>query len=174
MSLIPEAARKVPNEDDIIQDGLYGAGGNCITQNGFLVLLLKALGFDAFVVSGSVLSSISPDNHVICVVRLNTQENYLLDLGVGLPFAEPVPLHNLPYINRAAGFRYLYRKSDKGLYECVQLDGALNSGAYVSYYQYEIFHNHPIPTFHRRIRTQNMCDITSHWNHELSIFLKSR
>lgn len=34
----------MPDENDIIQAGLNGIGGNCITQNGFLYDLLEPLG----------------------------------------------------------------------------------------------------------------------------------
>lgn len=55
-----------------------------------------------------------------------------IDLGVGVPFPEPIPLHNLPYIHRAVGHRLMYRKSVNDLYECVQLDGSLRGVEYVS------------------------------------------
>lgn len=133
MSAIKVEERKVPDVHSIIEAGLNGVGGNCIVQNGFVMLLLKALGFDAFIVSGMFKGpGCLPDNHVMCVVRFSADELYLLDLGVTLPFAEPVPLHNLPYVNRAVGYRYLYRKSDFGTYERVQLDGALFGGEYVN------------------------------------------
>lgn len=98
--------------------------------------MLKALGFDSFITSGTVKSGASSDinNHVLCVVRLRADNLYLLDLGVGLPFPEPIPLHNLPYIHRATGYRMMYRKSVDEFYECVQLDGALGGGVYVSYF----------------------------------------
>lgn len=73
------------------------------------------------------------NNHVLCVVRLNSDDLYLLDLGVGLPFPEPIPLHNLPYIHRAVGNRLMYRKSVNEFYECVQLDGALVGAKFVSF-----------------------------------------
>lgn len=133
MSSVPAEERKFPEEKDIIKAGLSGIGGNCIINNGFLMLLLKSLGFDAFIVAGTFKGQgYAPDNHVICIVRLNADELYLFDLGVTLPFAEPVPLHKLPYVNRAAGFRYSYRKVENGLYERTQLDGALFGGEYVN------------------------------------------
>lgn len=122
--------RKVPEENDIIEAGLSGTGGNCITQNGFLYLLLKSLGFDTFIISGTIKNI---NNHVLCVVRLSSDELYLLDLGVGVPFPEPIPLHNLPYIFRAVGHRIMYRKSENEFYECVQLDGALIGAEFVSF-----------------------------------------
>lgn len=133
MSAVKAEERKFPDEKDIIEAGLNGVGGNCIIQNGFLMLLLKSLGFDTFITSGSFTGpGYLPDNHVICIVRLNVDELYLLDLGVTLPFAEPVPLHNLPYFNQAVGCRYSYRRSENGMYERTQLDGALFGGEYVN------------------------------------------
>lgn len=135
MSSIKEEERKVPDENAIIEAGLKGVGGNCIVQNAFLMSLLKALGFDAFIISGMFKGpGCLPDNHVMCIVRLNVDELYLLDLGMTLPFAEPIPLHYLPYTNRSAGYRYLYRQSENGLYERVQLDGALFGEKYVNYF----------------------------------------
>lgn len=131
---MPIEERKFPEEKDIIKDGLEGVGGNCITQNGFLMLLLNALGFDAFVAAATFVGqNFPPDNHVICIVRLNAEEQYLIDVGQALPFDEPVPLHNLPYVGRAAGYRYCYKKAENGLYVRTQLDGALFGGDYVSF-----------------------------------------
>lgn len=134
MSSINAEDRKFPDEKEIIEFGLNGVGGNCIIQNGFLMLLLNAIGFDAFIVAGTFKGEGSmPDNHVICIVRLAIDELYLLDLGVTLPFAEPVPLHNLPYYRRAVGCRYSYRKTENERYERTQLDGALFGGKYVKF-----------------------------------------
>ncbi len=110
LSSIPQNARKVPDENGIIAAGLNGIGGNCITQNSFLCLLLQQLGFDSFIISGTVKGGDTDDtnNHVLCVVRLSSNELYLLDLGVGVPFPEPIPLHNLPYTHRAVGHRIMY------------------------------------------------------------------
>lgn len=96
---------------------------------------MKSLGFDSFIISGTVKSGGSSDinNHVLCAVRIGSNELYLLDLGVGLPFPEPIPLHNLPYIHRAGGHRIMYRKSLNEFYECVQLDGALGGVEFVSF-----------------------------------------
>lgn len=141
MSSIPVSARKVPDEEAIIAAGLNGIGGNCITQNSFLYLLLKSLGFDSFIISGAVLVEVSSasNNHVLCVVRLSADELYLFDLGVGIPFKEPIPLHNLPYTHRAVGHRIMYRKSDNDVYECVQLDGSLMGKKYVSEIDMQLF-----------------------------------
>lgn len=133
MSSIAAEDRKFPDEEDIIRDGLNGVGGTCITQNGFLMLLLKALDFDAFIVASTVQGQgYAQDNHVLCIVRLTPDQLYLFDMGVTFPFAEPVPLHDLPHFNRAAGCRYCYKKAENGLYIRTQLDGALFGGDYVS------------------------------------------
>ncbi len=135
MSSLPPEQRQVPKEADIISAGLSGIGGACITQNTFFYILLKALGFNSYVVSGFVRGDdYLPDNHVICIVEFSPEEKYLCDVGVGLPFAEPVPMHDLPYTQTSAGFRYQYRKVENGdgLYERIQLDGGLFGGAYVS------------------------------------------
>lgn len=135
MSSLPPEQRQVPKEADIISAGLSGIGGACITQNTFICILLKALGFNSYVVSGFVRGAdYVADNHVICVVEFSPEKRYLCDVGVGLPFAEPVPMHDLPYTQKSAGFRYRYRKvkNEDELYELVQLDGGLFGGAYVS------------------------------------------
>lgn len=98
-------------------------------------MLLKSLGFNSHLVSGFFHGpGNKPDNHVICVVEFSPEEKYMLDLGQGLPFAEPVPMHELPYIAKAAGWRYGYKKADNttDLYHRVQLDGALYGTEYVS------------------------------------------
>ncbi len=135
MSALPSEKRKVLDEAEIIDAGLKGIGGNCLTQNGFLYMLLKVLGFNSYLVSGFVHGSRNrQDNHVVCVVEFSLDEKYLMDLGVGLPFAEPVPLNELPYTQMAAGFRYRYIKGDKGIYYRMQLDGALFGGEFVRKY----------------------------------------
>lgn len=135
MSALPSEKRRVLDEVEIIDAGLKGIGGNCLTQNGFLDMLLKVLGFNSYLVSGFVHGSRNrQDNHVLCVVEFSSDERYLMDLGVGLPFAEPVPLNKLPYTQMAAGFRYRYIKGDKGIYYRMQLDGALFGGEFVRKY----------------------------------------
>jgi len=134
MNALPPAERRVPTAKDIISAGLTGIGGACITQNGFLSLLLQALGFNSYLISGLFHGPrYMPDNHVICIVEFSSEEKYLLDLGIALPFAEPVPMHKLPYTQIAAGFRYRYKEADdkKGVYYRVQLDGALYGGEFV-------------------------------------------
>lgn len=168
MSAVNDEERKFPDEKDIIEAGLNGVGGNCIFQNGFLMLLLKSLGFDAFIVAGTFHGGFSPDNHVICIVRLSVDELYLIDLGATLPFAEPVPLHNLPYVNRAVGCRYSYKKAENGLYERTQLDGALFGGEYVKFFYLSSFKCLLSDFLYRKIRIQNLCDMISHWSRKIS------
>ncbi|ODN02905.1 putative arylamine N-acetyltransferase 2 [Orchesella cincta] len=144
MNIVPSAERRVPTAQDIVSAGLSGIGGACITQNTFLTYLLQAIGFNSYTVSGFVHGPRNtPDNHVICIVEFSPEEKYLLELGVALPFAEPVPMHKLPFTQTAAGFRYRYKKADdrEGVFYRVQLDGALFGGEFedksTEYVRYE-------------------------------------
>jgi len=146
MSAVPPKQRRVADEHDIINAGLSGLGGNCLTQNGFLDMLLKTIGLKSYLISGYLHGPRNlPDNHVMCVVEITEEEKYLFDLGVGLPFVEPVPLHKLPYTQIAGGYRYRYVKgsadNDKVLYYRMQLDGALFGGEFddlsTEYVRYE-------------------------------------
>ncbi|CAL8073303.1 unnamed protein product [Orchesella dallaii] len=156
MNALPSAERRVPTAKDIISAGLSGIGGACITQNTFLTWLLQAIGFNSYTVSGFVHGPRNmPDNHVICIVEFSSEEKYLLELGVALPFAEPVPMHKLPYTQTAAGFRYRYKEADdkKGVYYRVQLDGALYGAEFedknLEYVRYEFTMTpQPVEFFH--------------------------
>lgn len=132
----PQETRRVPTEQDIVDAVLSGDGGACITLNGFLPILLNAVGFNAYVISCSVLVPGTPsdDNHVLCVVELDSTQKYVLESGVGLPIAGPVPIHQLPFGGRGCGYPYQYKEDPekKGTYQRVQLEGSLYGAPFVS------------------------------------------
>jgi len=144
MNAVPPEQRRSPDDKETLSTGLKGVGGPCVIQNGFLVILLKALGLNAYAISSCVKGpGLVADNHVICIVEFTPEKKYLLDLGVALPFAEPVPMHQLPYTKTAAGLRYQYKLAEEGgkTYVRTQLDGELFGALYedknYSYVRYD-------------------------------------
>ncbi|HEX8924522.1 MAG TPA: arylamine N-acetyltransferase [Terriglobales bacterium] len=63
-------------------------GGTCYSNNYYLNQLLQALDFDVRL-CGADMSN--PDVHMVSMVRLDGVE-YLVDVGYGAPFWEPIPL----------------------------------------------------------------------------------
>ena len=114
MSSIPAESRAAPTVEEVIAVGFSGRGGVCFELNHFMQLLLAALGFDAFLVPGSMFRC-PRGGHAITVVRLQKAESqgpdglYLLDVGCGNPLDVPVPLHELPHRRQAGGCEYEFR-----------------------------------------------------------------
>lgn len=65
----------------------YNFGGTCYTNNYYLYLLLKYLGYEIRL-CGADMSR--PDVHIICMVRIENLE-YIVDIGYAAPFCEPLP-----------------------------------------------------------------------------------
>ena len=90
MSLIPED-RHLPTPAEIRKDVMSGVGGLCYTLNTFMKFLLQALGYDVYFVASNIAY---PNNHIITVVQNLTKsgDKYLVDVGVGYPTFEAIPL----------------------------------------------------------------------------------
>ena len=65
----------------------HGFGGTCYANNPHFCLLLRHLGYEVDL-CGADMSR--PDVHVVSIVRLHGRE-YLVDVGYGAPFYEPMP-----------------------------------------------------------------------------------
>jgi N-hydroxyarylamine O-acetyltransferase len=70
-------------------DGIerHAFGGTCYANNPYFADLLHHLGFEV-TICGADMSK--PDVHVVSIVRLEGHE-YLVDVGYGAPFYEPMP-----------------------------------------------------------------------------------
>jgi arylamine N-acetyltransferase len=66
----------------------FGFGGTCYPNNIHFWSLLRHLGFDA-TLCGADMRSV-PDVHVVIFARTERRE-YLIDVGYGAPFFEPLP-----------------------------------------------------------------------------------
>lgn len=138
MAATEPSCRRSPVEEDSVRNGLAGIGGVCIHQNSFMALILRTIGFDAFITAGNCLGSEveGEGNHCMCVVKINEKEIYAIDVGCGQPVDGPIPLHNLPYSGFAGGFRYEYKHNEvTNRYERWQLDGTCFRGKFVSLYR---------------------------------------
>lgn len=125
-----------PSLNEIIQTGFDGTGGVCFHLNYFLKLLLVSLGFDAFCVKATFEGPDGiPDSHCIVIVNLSSKEKYLLDVASVHPMEEAVPIHNLPYSAKAAGFafEFRYNYNNDGLYSRHQIGGSFFNGPFVSH-----------------------------------------
>ena len=70
-------------------DGIenYNFGGTCYTNNYYLNLLLKYVGYDVKLCGAGMMN---PDVHIVNIVTLNGRE-YLVDVGYAAPFLKPLP-----------------------------------------------------------------------------------
>ncbi|CAA6806834.1 MAG: Unknown protein [uncultured Sulfurovum sp.] len=101
-------SKKRPTELDIIEDMLSGVGGLCNTRNGFMYLLLKALGFKVYFLSASMLQA---DCHVIILVEIGN-EKYLVDTGNGFPYLTAISLeHTLVYSHQYLNHRVIQKNN---------------------------------------------------------------
>lgn len=96
MAAVPPEQRAGPTIEQLIENGFSGRGGCCYQLNYFLHLILVALEFDTIVISGTFIPGIQ-DCHLMTIVRLDENEEYLLDVACGNPLDVPIPLHQLPY-----------------------------------------------------------------------------
>ena len=105
-----DPAMRLPAIDRFL-DGIesHGFGGTCYSNNYHFSLLLGFLGYDVRF-CGADMSR--PDVHVVNVVTLTGRE-YLVDVGYGAPFAEPMPLDHRDDIVVALGTdRYCLKPRD--------------------------------------------------------------
>ena len=70
-------------------DGIehYNFGGTCYSNNHYLYLLLRHLGYD-IMLCGADMNR--PDVHIVSIVSLAGRE-YLIDVGYAAPFLQPLP-----------------------------------------------------------------------------------
>lgn len=75
----------IPSSEQMKSDVLSFKGGTCVTMNSVLGSLLYSLGFDTFLIHGTMSK---PNDHVAISLRLE-QHLYIIDLGDGQPYFEP-------------------------------------------------------------------------------------
>lgn len=97
----------------VFLDGIerYHFGGTCYSCNYHLFLLLSALGFDVKLCGADMRT---PNVHMVSIVRLEGRE-YLVDVGYGAPFLEPLP-RDLPeeYVITLGREKYVLAPQDPG------------------------------------------------------------
>lgn len=97
-------SKERPTTFNIIEDMLSGIGGLCNTRNGFMYLLLKALGFEVYFLSGSMLQ---PNCHVIVLVHIDNKK-YLVDTGNGFPYLNAIDLEcSIVYFHQYINYRVI-------------------------------------------------------------------
>jgi N-hydroxyarylamine O-acetyltransferase len=88
-------------------------GGWCYEMNGLFGRVLEHLGFDVRYVAGAVGREARGDsvegNHLVLIVTLD--EQWIVDVGFGDGFVEPLPLHPGSY--RQGFFEYAVRQADE-------------------------------------------------------------
>jgi len=74
---------------ELYLDGIenYNFGGTCYTNNYYLNLLLKYVGYDVKLCGAGMTN---PDVHIVNIVTLDGRE-YLVDVGYAAPFLKPPP-----------------------------------------------------------------------------------
>ena len=92
-------------------DGIerYSFGGTCYSNNYYLHLLLTHLGYDVSLCGADMNN---PDVHIVNFVSVEGRE-YLIDVGYGAPFTEPLP-RDLPhdYEIKLGADRYVLKPPD--------------------------------------------------------------
>lgn len=80
----------IPNEQDIKEDMLSFNGGTCATMNTFLGTILYNIGFDVYLINGTMKKT---NDHIAILLNLN-DKLYTIDLGDGQPYFVPIPIDN--------------------------------------------------------------------------------
>jgi len=89
----------------------FSFGGTCYPNNIHFWSLLRELGFDAALCGADMRGG--PDVHVVIFVRLE-QRDYLVDVGYGAPFYEPLPRDaTQDHVISFGGERYVLRPRDR-------------------------------------------------------------
>ena len=83
---------RAPSIDEIKSDVMSRKGGLCYTLNVFMKLLLESLGYEAFHCTSHI--SLAQNNHILTIVRnlVKPQDKYLVDVGMGFPTFEAIPV----------------------------------------------------------------------------------
>lgn len=84
----PLSLRATPTWAEIKEEVTSKRGGLCYTCNCFMKCLLDSLGYSAYHVSSSIQHD---NNHIITVVEIHGKK-YLVEVGVGYPTFEAIPL----------------------------------------------------------------------------------
>ena len=89
----PTHLRNKPTLEEIKEDVMSKRGGLCYTLNSFMKYLLEALGYKAYHVTSHINAPNAPDtSHLATVVEIQTIK-YLVDVGIGYPTFEAIPLN---------------------------------------------------------------------------------
>jgi arylamine N-acetyltransferase len=104
--------REMPNLERYLDEmERFGFGGTCYPNNIHFWSLLRELGFEAILCGADMRGG--ADVHVVIFVRIE-QRDYLVDVGYGAPFYEPLPRdaardHEISF----GGERYVIRPRDE-------------------------------------------------------------
>ena len=85
----PTHLRDKPTLEEIKEDVISKRGGLCYTLNSFMKYLLEALGYKAYHIACHIVRE---NDHILTVVEIQTVK-YLVDVGVGYPTFEAIPLN---------------------------------------------------------------------------------
>lgn len=113
----PEEERHKPTLKEIKETIMGGRGGLCYSLGVFAMHLLKALGYEAHLVSGSIRGY--PDNHVIVIVENLTSpgSEHLVDAWTGWPTFQAIPLNfdneSPVYFHSFLQFKFVRESSTK-------------------------------------------------------------
>ncbi|KAJ6634709.1 hypothetical protein Bhyg_13286 [Pseudolycoriella hygida] len=131
MAIVDPEKRRRPTEEELIAQGLSGIGGCCLNLNFFTKIVLQALGLNAFAVQGTHYLAPVEGTHCMCMVKLNEDEMYMVEVGAGYPFLDVIPMQNLPFQFTAGGYVNEFRQMADGKIGRFQIGGGLYGGSYV-------------------------------------------
>jgi arylamine N-acetyltransferase len=113
-------------------DGIeyHDFGGTCHSNNPFLADLLKALGYEAYLLGADMDE---PNVHTCIRVKLGFFE-YHVDVGYAAPFRKPMRLDYTPYEIKQGDYRYLFDRYGKSsVYEVSIVSGKERLHGYVAH-----------------------------------------
>ena len=85
-------------------------GGTCYSNNYYLFLLLKELGFEIKLCGADMKK---PDIHIVSIVKIDGKE-YLIDTGNAAPFFEPLPTFlSEDYVIKFGNEKYVVKPKDE-------------------------------------------------------------
>jgi arylamine N-acetyltransferase len=106
-----EGVKDIPDLNTYL-DGIekYNFGGTCYSNNYYLYLLLKHLGYKIKLCGADMKN---PDVHVISIVTIDRNE-FIVDVGYAAPFFEPLPIGlNKDHIVKSGEEEYRIKPIDK-------------------------------------------------------------
>ncbi|XP_066966500.1 uncharacterized protein [Macrobrachium rosenbergii] len=106
--------KHVPTLQEVVEAGLSLEGGLCLTLNTFACILLRVLRFKAELVDGCYSALGNTHNHVLILVKdlRHDGDDYIIDVGNGFPFEDPIAVNELPGARHCAGLEYKYQWQD--------------------------------------------------------------